>query len=119
MTDSCILTPNEQIDENIFIIKYDDKSYREMHKNFCLDAKITQQRFANSPEIANYLANHPECSDMSINEICMKAGGINLLQKINCFENTQKEKSSRTEAVLNKHTSIYPELSPEIHSTTL
>lgn len=112
LDDNCILTPNNQIDESIFIVKYDDKSIREMHKNFCLDAEITEQRFANSPIIANYLATHPEDSGLSINEICMKAGGINLLQTIICFDHAREEKSSRTEAVLNKHSSIYPELSP-------
>lgn len=114
MTDSCILTPNAQLDENIFIIKYDDKSYREIHNSFCHDAKITEQRFASSPVIANYLAIHPECKDMSINEICIKAGGISLLQNIVCSKYAKEIKSSRTEAILNKHTSIYPELFPSV-----
>lgn len=118
MNDGCILTTDNQIDESIFIVKYDNKSIREMHKNFCLDTKITEQRFSNSPIIANYLSSHPECEELSINEICMKAGGIGLLQSIVCFDHAREEKSSRTEAVLNKHTSIYPELFPEVQSTT-
>ncbi len=113
MNDSCISPPlGEEMNKAIFVIKYDDKSFAEMHKNFCLDHRITVDRFANSPEIKKYIADHPECKDKSINEICIAAGGTNLLARIICMQNTMREVNSRMEAVLNKHTEIYPELLP-------
>lgn len=113
MDDTCILPPADgDLDKSIFVIKYDDKSYMEMHKNYCLDAQITEDNFRKSMEIATFLSAHPEYRDKSINEICMAAGGQNLLVRIMCFQHTMQEKSSRMEAMLNKHSNIYPELFP-------
>ena len=113
MDDSCI-TPSlgDELDKAIFIIKYDDKSFKEMHKNCCLDHKITAVRFSKSQEIKKFLEDNPEYIGKTINEICMAAGGVGLLTRIICLQNTMNEKSSRIEAVLNKHNGIYPELLP-------
>lgn len=113
MNDSCINPPlGDELERSIYIIKYDDKSFEEMHKNFCLDHQITIERFEKSTEIKAFLTEHPEYSEKSINEICMEAGGINLLTRIVCFQHTMQEKDTRMEAMLNKHSGIYPELSP-------
>lgn len=113
VNDSCIFAIKEDdIDKAIFILKYDDISYKEMHKNFCLDAKITEQNFNSSKEIAEFLTNHPEYIDKSINEICIAAGGKNLLLKIISFRHQTQQKDTRMEAILNKHSDIYPELFP-------
>lgn len=113
MNDTCILPPADgDLDKSIFIIKYDDKSYMEMHKNFCLDAQITEENFSKSTEIVSFLSTHPEYRDKSINEICMAVGGQNLLVRIMSFQHAMQEKSLRMEAVLNKHSNIYPELFP-------
>lgn len=113
MDDSCITPPlGDELEKSIYIVKYDDKSYREMHKNNYLDNKITLERFKKSPVIKIYLEDHPECADKSVNEICLAAGGFKLLMEIMYFENSKAEKSSRMEAMLNKHAGIYPELFP-------
>ncbi len=113
MDDSCINPSlNEKIDDAIFIIKYENKSFEEMHKCFCLDEKETKRRFNNNSKISQFLIEHPEYKDKSINEICMEAGGINLLMQIICFDHTIQEKNLRMEAVINKNNSIYPELFP-------
>ena len=113
MDDSCIDPPlGDELEKSIYIIKYDDKSFKEMHKNFCLDNQITIVRFEKSAEINKFLTEHPEYSEKSINEICMAAGGENLLTRIVCFQHTMQEKDTRMEAMLNKHSGIYPELSP-------
>jgi hypothetical protein len=83
-----------------------------MHLNNFLDSKITFKRFKKSPIIKKYLDEHPECANKSVNEICLAAGGPSLLMEIFCFENAQAEKNSRMEAMLNKHSGIYPELLP-------
>lgn len=120
LDDSCIFPSLEsELDESIYIIKYDDNSIKEMHKNFCLDSAITRQRYSDSPEIKKYLAEHPEDQDKGINEVCMAAGGIALLQRIMSFQHTLQEKSARMEGILNKHSSIYPELFPPTTSSTL
>lgn len=113
MDDSCI-DPllGDELEKSIYIIKYDDKSFKEMHKNFCLDNQITIERFKKSAEINKFLTEHPEYSEKSINKICMAAGGENLLTRIVCFQHTMQEKDTRMEAMLNKHSGIYPELSP-------
>ncbi len=113
MNDTCISAPADgDLDKAIFVIKYDDKSYTEMHKNYCLDAQITEENFSKSTEIASFISVHPEYRGKSINEVCMAAGGANLLLRIISLKHTMQENSSRMEAVLNKHSQIYPELFP-------
>ena len=113
MDDNCISPPlGDQLEKPIYIIKYDDASFKEMHKNYCLDNQITVDRFSKSPEIQKFLQEHPEYIGKSINEICMAAGGTKLLTRIVSFQHTMQEKSARMEAILNKHSGIYPELLP-------
>ena len=113
MNNRCINPPlGDELEKSIYIIKYDDKSFREMHKNFCLDHQITVERFRKSAEIKKFLTEHPEYSKKSINEICMTAGGTNLLTQIVCFQHAMQESNTRMEAILNKHSRIYPELFP-------
>lgn len=118
MDDNCITQqPDNDLDKSVYVIKYDDKSFVEMHKNYCLDNQITIQNFGNSSEIRDFLLEHPEYREKSINEICMAAGGQNLLVRIMSFRYTMQEKNTRTEAILNKHAGIYPALLPlEKHS---
>lgn len=113
MDDSCIDSElGDKLNKSIYVIKYTDKSFEEMHKDFCLDAEITEQRFLASSKIKQFLSEHPECTGKTINEICMDAGGIDLFKQIICFQNRQKRKDVRKEAMLNKHSGIYPELFP-------
>lgn len=113
MNDSCIDSLlGDELEKSIYIIKYDDESFKEMHKNFCLDYPITLERFKKSTEINKFLTKHPEYRGKSINEICIAAGGENLLMRIVCFQHTMQEKNTRMEAMLNKHSGIYPELFP-------
>ena len=83
-----------------------------MHKAFCLDAEKTEQNFNTSPIIQKYLAEHPEAAGKSLNEICVEAGGNDLLMSIVSLQHTRKERSSKVEAVVNKH-NIYPTVSYE------
>lgn len=102
MDDSCIDSKlGDELDKSIYIIKYTDKSFEEMHKDFCLDAGITEQRFLASPKIKQFLSEHPECAEKNIIEICMNAGGMDLLQQIICLQNTTSRKDLRMEAMLN------------------
>lgn len=113
MDDSCITPPlGNELDKAVYIIKYDDKSYKEMHKNYSRDSLVTYKHFIESQEIKQYLEDHPESADKSINEICLAAGGFRLLGQIRSFDNSIADKSARTEAMLNKHAGIYPELYP-------
>ena len=113
MNDSCINPPlGDELEKSIYITKYDDKSFKEIHKNFCLDRQITLKRFEKSTEIKKFLTEPPEYSEKSVNEICIAAGGMDLLTRIVCFQHTMQGKDTRMEAMLNKHSGIYPELSP-------
>ena len=50
--------------------------------------------------------------DKSINEICLEAGGQNLLFQIVCLQHSLQNKDMRKEVIINKHENIYPELFP-------
>lgn len=79
---------------------------------YCLDAKITEDNFNKSKKIAKFLEEHPEYKDKSINEICLEAGGQNLLFQIVCLQHSLQNKDMRKEVIINKHENIYPELFP-------
>lgn len=112
MDDSNIVFNNApDVDRSIYILKYAEQAFIDMHKNFCLDSKITQNNFNSSPEIKMYLAEHPDCVIESINKICMDAGCLNLLSKIISHKYTQQEKNGRMEAIVNKYSNIYPSVS--------
>lgn len=99
------------MEKSIYIIKYDEKSFRQMHESYCKDQEITCRNFANSPEIISFLQNHPEYEINNIGQTCLDAGGIKLVKKIISFTNAGKDNDLRTEAIINKHTVIYSTLS--------
>ncbi len=103
---------DSELEKNVYIQKYDDESFKEMHKSYCLDAKITEDNFNKSKKIAKFLEEHPEYKDKSINEICLEAGGQNLLFQIVCLQHSLQNKDMRKEVIINKHENIYPELFP-------
>lgn len=114
MDDSCITQQKDNdLDKSIYIIKYDDKSFKEMHVSYCMDNEITINNFNRSPEIAKFLKENPDYKVESINETCMDAGGVDLLNKIISFSHTRRNNAdTKTEAVINKYTGIYPTLFP-------
>lgn len=109
MGDNSILQGSNNLDSAVYIIKYDDESFKEMYENFCKDNKITINNFMHSQEISQYLKEHPEYEVESINKACFDIGGVDLLQRIMSSKYTRND-DSKTEAILNKHESIYPTL---------
>lgn len=109
MDDSCIIPLNgNDIDRSIYIIKYDDNSFKEMKEAYCRDSEITKNNFYNSKEIAEFLEENPDYKEKTINEICMAAGGDDLLSRIMSFTYQRDNRNTKTEAIINKHTNIYP-----------
>ena len=83
--------------------------------SFDKECSLTNTKFhknKKSSEIKKFLDEHPEYTQKSVNEICMAAGGTDLLVRIFCFQHAMQEKETRMEAILNKHSGIYPELLP-------
>lgn len=114
MNDSCISeSAGNDLNKAVFISKFDDKSFREMHKNFCIDEKDILKRFIDSFEVNTFLEKNPDFHGKSIYEICFAAGGLPLVQSIAIPKNMMNwSKSGRKEVKLNKHCAIYPELFP-------
>lgn len=113
MDDSCIqLHPDGTLERSIFIIKYDDKTFEEMSKDFCFDSQTTMRNVQNSPEIQIFLEQHPEYKEKGINKICIDAGGVDLLRRIVSLTHMTSNTNGRKEAMLNKHENIYPEVFP-------
>lgn len=110
MGDNSISQSSVDLDSAVYIIKYDDESFKEMYESFCKDNEITIDNFIHSQEISQYLKEHPEYEVESINKACLDIGGVDLFQRIMSFRYTRNN-DSKTEAILNKHESIYPTLS--------
>ena len=111
MSDSNIVSLNgDNLLESIYIVKYTDSSFKEMHDSYCHDNEITLQNFYNSQQIRNYLEKHSDSQNKSINEICMEIGGIDFLKQIVSFSHMGKNNNTESQAILNKNQSIYPSL---------
>lgn len=111
MDDSNIVgIDEEKKNESIFIIRYTENTFREMHRTYCLDNDETIDNFNNSKTIQKYIKEHPECLNKSINEICMDAGGIELFNRIMVSKNTMNSKEGRSEVIVNKNDNIYPKV---------
>jgi hypothetical protein len=104
LDDSCIVLGNQDLDKSVYIVKYDDSSFKQLRRDMRNDLEESKKKFASHPDILKYLEDHPESNDKSMNEICIEVGGIPLLAKTLLFENMQKNKTGRHEAVLNKNT---------------
>lgn len=100
----------EKRKESIFIIKYTDSTYREMHRAFCLDYYETKSNFDKSEVIQKYVAEHPESKEKSMNENCIEAGGHELLCNIFVNRHSLNSKNYRTEVIVNKNEDIYQKL---------
>ena len=114
--DNCLNPPpGDALDPVIFVIKYNDDSFKEIHRSYCLDAEETQRNFNSNLTIYFYLQEHPEykTDDKPIGQICLDIGGIHLYQQVMCHKHRKKLTNVRMEAVLNKHAGIYPNLSPQ------
>lgn len=111
MDDSCIYEqPDNDLDKSIYIIKYDDVSFKEMYESYLKDNEVTLKNFHNSPEIIKFLEENPNYEIESVNKTCMDAGGVNLVAKIFSFSHSRND-DTKTEAIINKHSNIYPTLS--------
>ena len=108
--DDSITKSADGLENAVYIIKYDDKSFKEMYENFCKDDEITVYNFTHSQEISEYIKAHPEYNIENINKACLDIGGMDLLWRIVSFSNTRNN-DTKTEAILNKHKNIYPTLS--------
>lgn len=113
MDDSCIYEQQDNdLDKSIYIIKYDNESFKEMYESYLKDNEITLRNYHNSPEIKKFLEENPNYEFESVNKTCMDAGGVNLVAKIFSFSHSRND-DTKTEAILNKHSNIYPTLSSE------
>ena len=109
MDDSCILQmPDNDLDKSIYVTKYDDKSFKDMHESFCKDHEVTVKNFMNSLEIIEFLNENPDYKGETINKTCLDAGGVKLLTKILSLSHSRNNEETIIEAVINKHTNIYP-----------
>lgn len=113
MDDSCIVEQKDNdLNRSLYIIKYADKSFRQMYENSMKDNEITVSNFRRSSEIAGFLQRNPDYKVESINQTCIDAGGFDLLRKISSFRHTKSNKDIKMEAIVNKDEPIYPTLAP-------
>ncbi len=141
MDDSCIPQyqnngPDRTRDATVLIDKYTEKSFIELHKNYVADLEVTLRNFSESEAIMAFLAEHPEYSEKSINEICIACGkdierkrlgiketeltdedkeriqkaGMKMLRSVSSFSNAKQGEKAKRELILNKLQPIYPSL---------
>lgn len=115
MGDISINTVNGNLDleQSIYVKKYSDKEFKELHKQFCEIENTIQQRFSDSYDICKFLKENPEYDKKNIGEICLKVGGVELFKKIveaGINFDWLKTGNSKIDIVLNKNNSVYPNL---------
>ena len=103
-------TKGSDLNQSTYIIKYTDESFRIMHRDFCRDYKITLKNYRESTEIQNFLRKNPDYNVETISKTCIDIGGIDLHDRIVSRKYVNTPGKCNVEAILNKHTNIYPTL---------
>lgn len=98
------------LDEYVYIIRYDDDTVENMCTNFRKDAEISRKRFDQSVEVCNYLKSNPNYKIESIEKTCCDMGREDLIEEFKCWQNSLKFNNCRYEVILNKNEKIYPKL---------
>lgn len=127
------------IKENCVLIdKYTNDSIKDMFERNNADSIITRHNAENSPQIKDFLAEHPDYLNKSLNEICIRCGeeierrnlgikegadisaeqkelihkaGIQFFTSIFSFSNMTSGKPAARELIINKEMPIYPTIS--------
>lgn len=102
---------NDNLDESVYIVTYDLKSFKSIHSGYVKDYIDYVKKFSNHSEITNYLKEHPPLTPIDLNSVCLEVGGMKLLERIMNFRNMSMALASATyEAKLNKNEPILPEV---------
>ena len=94
--------------DSVYIIKYTDRSFKKLHKAYCLDYDNTNQRIRDSQQVAEFLMKNPDKKFKNTNDLLMQAGGIELIIKLASHEFGNAVYNATTQAILNKNQAIYP-----------
>lgn len=111
--DSYINKPNGiTLEESLYIIKLLDSNYTDMFNAFITDNKETIKRILESRTIRDFLAQHPNYEIKHPLSLITDAEGDQAVKKyLSIREFSQQIKIKKREAILNKGTAIYPEIS--------
>ncbi len=108
--DFIISDEKANLDEYVYIIRYDDNTVENLCTNFRKDAEISRKRFDQSVEVCNYLKSNPNYKIESIEKTCCDMGREDLIEEFKCWQNSLKFNNCRYEVILNKNEKIYPKL---------
>lgn len=102
------------LDEAIYIIKFREDAFREIHKSMCKDNIRAVLTIKSSKEYLEYINRHPEEKNANIMDVARKIGKdpIMFITKGE-FAKTFNIVYNHKEVVLNKHHNIYPDLKYE------
>lgn len=113
MDDSSITkNENNDLDRSVYIIKFDDSSFENMHECFIDDNINMITNILSNSKIQNFFKSNPNYKLKNVATLCNDADCLDLFKRtvingkvINSFKNAKKE------AVINKQTNIYPTIS--------
>ena len=110
----------DSLNKSIYIKRFDRETMMFFHRNECLDWKETLKNIANAPEMRPFIenSNSDEYKGLTLADICLKLGGVELLKKIISFEHGVKNFgpkgiSGNRELLLNTYGQIYETLTYE------
>ena len=113
MDDNSILPLiDNDLDKSIYIIKYDDYSFKKMSSDSYKDNIINYNNFRNTPIVKKFFEENPNYQFESINKTCGDIGDPSLSTSIMSFNNSENGNIYlKKEAKINKNSAIYPVVS--------
>ena len=93
--DFIISDEKANLDEYVYIIRYDDNTVENLCTNFRKDAEISRKRFDQSVEVCNYLKSNPNYKIESIEKTCCDMGEEDLIEEFKCWQNSLKFNNCR------------------------
>ena len=112
LDDTCIIpTTGSNLEESLYIVKYTDSQFKAIYQGFIEDDEISRKRISESPQIQEFIANHPDYHISSGLQLVYDALGRDAVGQMISTRNFAKQWLAKNrEAILNKNKSIYPSL---------
>ena len=112
MDDSCIQEKsNDCLERATYIIKCTDEHFLAMHEAMKKDDEEMKQKIFNSPEVIQYINEHPEYKPNNFIDMIIDAVGRDAIGRFISTKNLMPQLGiKQREAIINKHQNIYPTL---------
>ena len=99
---------NHDLEKSLYIVKVSDDDYKRQHSEWSYVQRKRYNLFSSNKRIQQYIKTHPDCTELSMEEICLLAGGLRLANEIMGIRELDWVERPLIQVIVNKNNDIYP-----------